>query len=119
MARKIRAKEVLRPREASLSQNAAARSQHMSKHSVQAVLEAAEALGVGWADLEGRGDGEACEALFPEKAPRGPVHADPDRAHVHAELARDSVTLKLLHAEYADGCVSRGPMNPSGGCRPG
>ena len=42
MARRIRAREVLRPRSVNgLSQNAIARTAHVSKHSVQDVLEAA------------------------------------------------------------------------------
>ena len=58
MARKIRAREVLRLLESGMSRNAIARSQGMSKHSVQAVSEAAEAAGIGWAEAEGMSDAE-------------------------------------------------------------
>lgn len=58
MARKIRAREVLRLLESGMSRNATARSQGMSGHSVQAVSEAAEAAGIGWAGAEGMLDAE-------------------------------------------------------------
>ena len=41
-----------------MSRNAIARSQGMSKHSVRAVSEAAEAAGIGWAEAEGMSDAE-------------------------------------------------------------
>ena len=51
--------------------------------------------------------------LFPGRGDAGPVHADPDWARVHRELARTGVTLKLLHAEYADGCAEAGAPSMS------
>jgi|GEM_PF-6421387 len=44
MARKIRAREILRLLEAGMSRNAIARSQGVSKHSIQAVEKAADGL---------------------------------------------------------------------------
>lgn len=106
MARRIRAREVLRLRSVNgLSQNAIARTAHVSKHSVQDVLEAARKRGVSWEDVEGMSEEAAYALLFPGRGDAGPVHADPDWARVHRELARTGVTLKLLHAEYADGCA--------------
>ena len=49
--------------------------------------------------------------LFPGRGDAGPVHADPDWARVHRELARTGVTLKLLHAEYADECAEAGAVH--------
>lgn len=101
MARRIRAREVLRLRSVNgLSQNAIARTAHVSKHSVQDVLEAARERGVSWEDVEGMSEEAAYALLFPGRGDAGPVHADPDWARVHRELARTGVTLKLLHAEY-------------------
>lgn len=45
MSRKIRAKEVLELHAGGLSQNAIAAARHMSKHSVQDVLEAHRNMG--------------------------------------------------------------------------
>ncbi|MCF6412916.1 hypothetical protein I7648_04270 [Collinsella tanakaei] len=58
MARKIRAREVLRLLGSGMSRNQIARTQAVSKHSVQAVAEAAEAAGIGWAEAEGMSDAE-------------------------------------------------------------
>ena len=67
MARRIRAREVLRLRSVNgLSQNAIARTAHVSKHSVQDVLEAARERGVSWEDVEGMSE-EAAYALFMEE----------------------------------------------------
>ena len=108
MARKIRAREVLRLLESGMARNAIARSRGMSKHSVQAVSEAAEAAGIGWAVAEGMSDAEACAALFPEKVRDRDVYPDPDWERVHRELARVGVTLKRLHEEYRDEQRSKG-----------
>lgn len=114
MARRIRAREVLRLRSVNgLSQNAIARTAHVSKHSVQDVLEAARERGVSWEDVEGMSEEAAYALLFPGRGDAGPVHADPDWARVHRELARTGVTLKLLHAEYADGCAEAGAPSMS------
>lgn len=114
MARRIRAREVLRLRSVNgLSQNAIARTAHVSKHSVQDVLEAARERGVSWEDVEGMSGEAAYALLFPGRGDAGPVHADPDWARVHRELARTGVTLKLLHAEYADGCAEAGAPSMS------
>ena len=112
MARRIRAREVLRLRSVNgLSQNAIARTAHVSKHSVQDVLEAARERGVSWEDVEGMSEEAAYALLFPGRGDAGPVHADPDWARVHRELARTGVTLKLLHAEYADECAEAGAVH--------
>ena len=66
MARRIRARELLRLRSVNgLSQNAIARTARVSKHSVQDVLEAARERGVSWEDVEGMVDGAAFALLFP------------------------------------------------------
>ena len=93
MARRIRAREVLRLRSVNgLSQNAIARTAHVSKHSVQDVLEAARERGVSWEDVEGMSEEAAYALLFPGRGDAGPVHADPDWARVHRELARTDVS---------------------------
>lgn len=108
MARKIRAREALRLLESGMSRNAIARSQGMSKHSVQATSEAAEAAGTGRAEAEGMPDAEACAALFPEKVRDRDVYPDPDWERAHRELARVGVTLKRPHEECRDGQRSKG-----------
>lgn len=113
MARKIRAREVLRLLEAGMSRNEIARTQGMSKHSVQDVAEAAAAAGIGWSEAEAMSDAEVYSALFPGKVRDRAVYADPDWERVHRELARVGVTLKRLHAEYRDEMTARGEPSMS------
>jgi hypothetical protein len=65
MVRKIKAKLVLQLRAEGLSGRAIAASQGMSRKSITAVLEAADAAGVGWDDIKDRADGEVYGMLFP------------------------------------------------------
>lgn len=98
MARRIRAREVLRLRSVNeLSQNAIARTAHVSKHSVQDLLEAARERGVFWENVEGMSK-EAAEAM-PFSGRSTPA---PDLDRVHRELARTCFTFKLLYAEFVE-----------------
>ncbi|PZT86156.1 IS21 family transposase [Brevibacterium ihuae] len=108
MVRKIRAKLVLQLRADGLSGRAIAASQGMSRKSVTAVLEAADAAGLGWDDVKDRTDGEVYALVFPGRGEHQSVFVQPDWELVHKELARVGVTLKLLHGEYADTCVAGG-----------
>ncbi|MEE1622745.1 IS21 family transposase, partial [Zafaria sp. Z1313] len=106
MVRKIRAKLVLQLRAEGLSGRVIAASQGMSRKSVTAVLEAADAAGIGWDEIKDLAHGEVYELLFPGRGEHQSVFAQPDWERVHRELARVGVTLKLLHGEYADGCAA-------------
>ena len=108
MARRTKAREILRLLETGMPRSAIARALSVSKHSVQAVAEAAGERGVGWVEAEAMGDAETYEALFPEKVRDRDVYADPDWERVHRELAREGVTLKRLHAEYRDSLLAKG-----------
>lgn len=108
MVRKIRAKLVLRLRAQGLSRNAIARSQGMSKHSVIAVFDAADRLGVGFGDVAGKDDDEVYAMLFPGRNEPVDVYERPDWDRAHRELGRVGVTLRLLHREYRDSCRAEG-----------
>ena len=108
MVRKIKAKLVLRLRAEGLSGRAIATSQAMSRKSITAVLDAADAAGVGWDDVADLGEGEVYALLFPGRGEHESVFAQPDWDRVHKELARVGVTLKLLHGEYVDSCAVAG-----------
>ena len=58
MVRRIRAKLILQLRAEGLSGRAIAASQGMSRKSITAVLEAADAASVGWDDVADRPEGE-------------------------------------------------------------
>ena len=107
MVRKIRAKLVLRLRADGLSGRQIA-AQGMSRHSVAAVIEAADREGVGWDDIADLDEVAVYARLFPGRGEHESVHAQPDWPVVHRELARVGVTLKLLHGEYVDRCHAEG-----------
>ncbi|SJN37509.1 Mobile element protein [Microbacterium esteraromaticum] len=107
MVRRIRAKLVLRLRGEGLTGRQIA-AQGMSRHSVTAVLDAADRAGIGWDDVAGLEEAEVYARLFPGRGEHESVHAQPDWDRVHRELARVGVTLKLLHGEYLDACRGKG-----------
>ncbi|MGO1391670.1 MAG: IS21 family transposase, partial [Brachybacterium alimentarium] len=65
MVRKIRAKLVLQLRAEGLSGRAIAAAQGMSRKSITAVLEAADATGTSWDDVVDLPEGEVYSRLFP------------------------------------------------------
>lgn len=107
MVRKIKAKLVLRLRADSFSSRQI-EARGMSRHSVIAVLEAADREGISWDDVAELDDTVVCARLFPGRGEHESVHAQPDWEQVHRELARVGVTLKLLHGEYVDACQADG-----------
>lgn len=107
MVRKIRAKLVLRLRAEGFSGRQIA-AQGMSRHSVAAVIKAADREGVGWDDIADLDEVAVYARLFPGRGEHESVHAQPDWPVVHRELARVGVTLKLLHGEYVDRCHAEG-----------
>ncbi|WP_343908758.1 IS21 family transposase, partial [Brachybacterium fresconis] len=108
MVRKIRAKLVLQLRAEGLSGRAIAASQGMSRKSITAVLEAADAAEISWDDVADFPDGEVYAWLFPGRGEHESVFAQPDWERAHREMARVGVTLKLLHGEYVDACAAAG-----------
>lgn len=78
MVRKIKAKLVLQLRGQGLSGRAIAAGQGMSRHSVQAVLDAADRGGLAWADADDMSDAEAYASLFPGRGERESVFVQPD-----------------------------------------
>ena len=116
MVRKIKAKLVLQLRAEGLSGRAIAASQQISRNSVAAVLEAADAAKLGWDDVADLPDGEVYSLLFPGRGEHASVFAEPDWAEVHREMARVGVTMKLLHGEVHR--PVRGLGVPGDGVRP-
>lgn len=107
MVRKIRAKLVLRLRAEGLSRRQIA-AHGMSRHSVDAVITAADREGLTWDDVADSSESDVYARLFPGRGEHESVYAQPDWDHVHRELARVGVTLKLLHGEYRDACAAMG-----------
>jgi len=101
--------EVLRLKWAcGLSNRAIARSCSISHSTVKEYLERAKSAGVNWPLPEQLTEEELFKQLFPEKAQAEALpKAMPDWQQVHAELRKQSVTLKLLWSEYKE-------ANPNG-----
>ncbi|RFA06687.1 hypothetical protein B7R21_18995 [Subtercola boreus] len=78
MVRKIKAKLVLQLRNQGLSRRAIESAQGISRHSIQAVLDAAERLGLGWDDVAELSEVETYSTLFPGRGVRESVFAKPD-----------------------------------------
>lgn len=102
MVRKIKAKLVLQLRNQGLSGRAIASAQGIARNSVQAVLDGADRLGLGWDDVAEMSEAEVYATVFPGRGVHESVFAQPDWSRIHTELARVGVTLKLLHQEYVD-----------------
>ncbi|TKW74822.1 MAG: IS21 family transposase, partial [Bradyrhizobium icense] len=83
-------------------------AQGMSRHSVAAVIDAADREGLSWDDVADLDEQAVYARLFPGRGEHVSVHAQPDWEQVHKELARVGVTLKLLHGEYVDDCRTAG-----------
>ena len=78
MVRKIKAKLVTQLRNQGLSRRAVESAQGMSRHSIQAVLDAAELAGLGWADIAELSEAEVYSTLFPGRGVGENVFAQPD-----------------------------------------
>ena len=102
MVNRIRAKLILRLHSQGISGRAIAASQGMSRHSISAVLQAAEAMGVSFEDVVEASDEDVYGLLFPGRGEHESIYVQPDWGRVHKELSRTGVTLKLLHGEYQD-----------------
>ena len=88
MARRIRGREVLRLRSVNgLSQNAIARTAHVSKHS-PGRTGGREGAGRLPGERRGMSEESAYALLFPGRGDAGPVHAGPDWARAHREIVR-------------------------------
>lgn len=87
MVRKIKAKLVLQLRNQNLSRRAIESAHGISRHSIQAVLDAGERAGLGWDDVAQMSEAEVYSALFPGRGVRESVFAQPDWPRVHTELA--------------------------------
>ena len=102
-------RELLRLKyDCALSHERIARALSISKGVVAKYVKAAEASGVGWAELAAADEAQLRALLGTTPRPRGAGsgHVPPDLAAVHQGLKRKNVTLALLWEEYvhaADG----------------
>ena len=104
MARKINVKLIMELRDAGLSRSTIASTRHISRHSVGEVFNIADEKGIRYDDVRSFEESEVYRLFYPEKFANETMYGDPDYEHVHQELKRVGVTLKLLHEEYVERC---------------
>ena len=111
-------KELLRLKyDCALSHERIARALSISKGVVAKYVKAAEASGVGWAELAAADEARLRALLGGTPRPRGTAvgYRMPDLAGVHQGLKRKNVTLALLWEEYVQ--ATAGPPRRSAGRR--
>ena len=108
MANKIQVKQILELRAAGLSQNNIAKSRHMSKSSVGDVFQIAQEKNLSYDGVKALRPDEVYSLFYPDKHASETLFEDADYEHVHSELSRTGVTLKLLWKEYRDKCAMGG-----------
>lgn len=108
MARKIQVKLILELRDAGLSRSFIASTRNISRHSVSDVFNIADEKGITFDDVRDLEENEVYRMFYPEKHAHETIYADPDYPHVHEELKKVGVTLKLLHEEYVERCNEQG-----------
>ena len=110
MARKINVKLIMELRDAGLSRSTIASTRHISRHSVSEVFNIADEKGIRYDDVRALEETEVYRIFYPEKFANETMYGDPDYEHVHQELKRVGVTLKLLHEEYVERCERNGEI---------
>ena len=118
MARKIPVKLILELHAAHMSRNQIAVTRSISKNSVSTVLHIAAEKGISYQDIRDMEEADVYRLFFPEKHAVEVLFRDPEYEHVHSELKKTGVTLKLLWEEYQEMCRSEGatPMGYSKFC---
>ncbi len=93
-------KEVLRLKASGLTNRQIAKSVNVARSTISEYLRRAEAAGISWPPPEGMDDAALERLLFPVEPLLNKDFVVPDYAHVHTELRRKGVTLRLLWEEY-------------------
>lgn len=96
-------REILRLNSLGISQRSIAASCECSRNTVAKVLFRAAALDLSWPLPEGTTDGDLGRRLFPKESVTT-VRKKPNLEHLHKELTKQGVTLKLLWSEYCEEC---------------
>jgi len=104
MANKIKVKLILELRAAHMSRNSIASTRRMSKNSVSDVFHIADSLQLTFEDIKDKDEAAVYQLFYPDKHAVENMYRDPNYEHIHKELKKVGVTLKLLHQEYYDSC---------------
>lgn len=96
MAKHANAKLIIELAAKNMSRREIARTRHISEHTIRDVLNRAQERGVCWEDVSLRSNEEIVALLFPDEQAAVEAICSPDYDHVHSELRKPGVTLKLL-----------------------
>ena len=108
MANKIKVKLILELRDAHMSRNSIASTRNMSRSSVSDVFHIADEKQIRYEDVKDMSEDEVYQLFYPDKySDLSQLYQLPDYEHIHSELKKVGVTLKLLWKEYKTGCESK------------
>lgn len=110
MANRINVKLILELKSGGMSQDEIARTRHMSRTSISAVVRIAREKSISFEDIKDLNDDVIYRMFFPEKMITEDMYELPDYEYVHKELKRVGITLKLLWREYRDRCKNNGTL---------
>jgi transposase len=96
-------REILRLHSQGISQRSIARSCECSRNTVSKVIKRATELNVLWPLSSNTTDRELDKLFFPQDTP-SIGRRYPDLEHIHKELMKSGVTIKLLWSEYCEEC---------------
>ena len=100
-------REILQRFHAGASQRNIALGLHVSRNTVAKVIAAYKSSNISWEVMETIDDDELHHRLYPDEMQSTSARM-PDYDHVHKELLRPGVTLRLLWDEYVANCRSAG-----------
>lgn len=107
MPKKIAVKLILQLHNKGMSQNAIAKSRHVSKHSISDVIEIATSRHISYEQIADLSDDDVYRMFFPDKYQFENIYEPVDYEYVHEELKEIGMTLKLLWDEYRDQCKEK------------
>lgn len=111
MANKIKVKLILELRDAHMSRNNIASTRNMSRTSVSEVIHIADEKQIRYDDIKDMSEEEVYQMFFPDKyTDLKQMYDLPNYEHVHLELKKVGVNLKLLWKEYKTSCESKGTI---------
>ena len=102
-------REILRLRSLGLNHSRIAESMGISRPTIIAALQRAQAQELDWHASESLSDKELAQRLMPPATGK-PSYKIPDYEHIHRELAKPGMTQQLLWFEYCDQCRTVGEL---------
>jgi transposase len=111
-------REILRLHSHGISQRGIAASCQCSRNTVAKVVTKAKEMSIGWPLKEELTDSDLEKTLFPGADAHSSSRRPPELEYIHKEMAKPSITLRLLWTEYCTTCrmASEQPMMYSQFC---